>query len=82
MSKKLLSMDNTVERVTQENPGNKPVGHPEQGCFRSSHSNQDLHKESKSKDLPLKSCVVECENGQTFIADHIILTASLGRYWV
>lgn len=68
--------DNTVEPTT---PPVKPEDHSDQGCFRTSHSNQDLQREAKSKDVPVKSCVVECENGQKFIADHVIMTASLGK---
>ena len=74
--------DNIVESNTPSNQCSQPVSRTDQECFRNSHSNQDLQKESKSKDLPVKCCVVECENGETFIADHVIMTASLGMYQV
>ena len=69
-----------VESNTPPNQCSQPVSRTDQECLRNSHSNQDLQKESKSKDLPVKCCVVECENRETFIADHVIMTASLGMY--
>ena len=68
--------DNIVELNTPTKRCSQPVCRSDQGCFRNSRSNQDLEKESK--DLPVKCCVVECENGETFVADHVIMTASLG----
>ena len=72
--------DNNDELNTTPNSSNKSVARADKGCFRNSHSSHDLQQDSKPKDLPLKTCIVECENGETFIADHVIMTASLGMY--
>ena len=47
-------------------------------CFRTSHSNQSLSMELKAADAT-KRCVIECENGQRIVAEHVIVTASLGK---
>lgn len=52
---------------------------PQSGCFKTSPSSHSLSRECKQKSENNK-CIVECENGATYIADHVIVTCSLGNF--